>query len=85
MPFVGIGNILGDNSAKISDARKIVGFYENRTVADGGVVESIRCVRIAFVGYNFKSQYQTRVALDGGVAESVNCFYRIMQDLYLMN
>jgi hypothetical protein len=43
MPFVGIGNILGGGSAKISYAKQLAKAYEARVIADGGVVESLGC------------------------------------------
>jgi hypothetical protein len=43
MPFVGIGNILGGGSAKISYAKQLAKAYAARVIADGGVVESLGC------------------------------------------
>lgn len=46
--------------------------YEKRVIADGGVVESLKCVNAIFtVDYNWN--YYFRVVNDGGVVESLEC------------
>ena len=47
--------------------------YETRVLADGGTVESLKCVNnAAFMGkYNWA--YYVRVTDDGGTVESLGC------------
>jgi hypothetical protein len=84
--MIGIG--IGINRFKpnrFNGVDYIINTYTSRVIADGGVVESINCVRNAFIGYDLKTQYETRVLADGGVLEATDCSYRAIQDLYLMN
>jgi hypothetical protein len=82
---ISISNTIGSLRPFYNGVDYIINTYTSRVIADGGVVESINCVRNAFIGYDLKTQYETRVLADGGVLEATDCSYRAIQDLYLMN
>ena len=50
--------------------------YRDRVLADGGIVESIGCVKdveYVYVLNLFERQYKARVIDDGGTIESIEC------------
>ena len=78
---ISISNIIGSLRPFYNGVDYIINTYTSRVIADGGVVESINCVKNAFIGYDLKTQYETRVQLDGGNQEASACATRAIQRL----
>ena len=60
------------NWASLAKLSPLVDNYKDRVIADGGTIESLRCVKnLDFDKFNWN--YYLRVTDDGGVIESLEC------------
>ena len=60
------------NWPSLAKLSPLVDNYKDRVIADGGTVESLRCVKgVDFAKFNWKFYF--RVIEDGGVVESLEC------------
>jgi hypothetical protein len=78
---ISISNTVGSLRPFYNGVDYIINTYTSRVIADGGVVESINCVKNDFISYDLKTQYETRVQLDGGNQEASACATRAIQRL----